>query len=93
MIQRYRLRSECPGDITWTEEGHRFAWMMKLLIKQPIAELHAFDAERRETKDMPKTADILADRYLRLMTGKPDMILQHRHFLARHLDKRRYSAF
>ncbi|MGH7126988.1 MAG: HTTM domain-containing protein [Planctomycetaceae bacterium] len=35
-----------PGNVSWTEEGHRFAWHMKLRVKQAAhVEFHATDAE------------------------------------------------
>lgn len=37
-----------PGDVAWSEEGHRFAWRMKLRDKQVELNLRARDALGRE---------------------------------------------
>jgi vitamin K-dependent gamma-carboxylase len=71
-----------PGNVSWTEEGHRFAWMMKLRDK---------DAEARFTVRDPATGRewrVSPERYLLRhqvgeMESRPDMILQFAHYLAR----------
>lgn len=37
-----------PGDVAWSEEGHRFAWRMKLRDKQVDLTMRARDAQGRE---------------------------------------------
>jgi hypothetical protein len=37
-----------PGDVAWSEEGHRFAWRMKLRDKQVDLSMVARDAQGRE---------------------------------------------
>lgn len=37
-----------PGDVAWSEEGHRFAWRMKLRDKQVDLVVRARDASGRE---------------------------------------------
>lgn len=37
-----------PGDVAWSEEGHRFAWRMKLRDKQVDLSMVARDARGRE---------------------------------------------
>ena len=71
-----------PGNVSWTEEGHRFAWMMKLRDK---------DAEARFTVRDPASGRewrVDAQRHLLRhqvaeMESRPDMILQFAHHLAR----------
>ena len=71
-----------PGNVSWTEEGHRFAWMMKLRDK---------DADARFTVRDPATGRqwrVSPERYLLRhqvgeMESRPDMILQFAHHLAR----------
>jgi len=71
-----------PGNVSWTEEGHRFAWMMKLRDK---------DAEARFTVRDPATGRqwrVSNERYLKRhqigeMESRPDMLLQFAHHLAR----------
>ena len=70
-----------PGDVHWTEEGHRFSWRMKLRDKEGHARFYLTD---------PQTGAIWeADRWCTLtdwqfdeMIGRPDMILQFAHYLA-----------
>lgn len=71
-----------PGNVSWSEEGHRFAWMMKLRDK---------DAEARFTVRDPASGrewHVEPERYLLRhqvgeMEARPDMILQFAHYLAR----------
>jgi hypothetical protein len=71
-----------PGNVSWTEEGHRFAWMMKLRDKDAEARFTVRDpASGREWRVSP-------GRYLERhqageMEARPDMILQFAHHLAR----------
>lgn len=76
-----------PGDVCWTEEGHRFSWRMKLRIKRATATFHAFDESGRPIEGIPQPSELLTARQLRLMTGRPDMVLQYGHFLAKRLRK------
>ena len=73
-----------PGAVNWTEEGHRFAWHMKLRQKRGAAIFVATDPTTG------KTWKIDPSRYLSSkQTGRvgrwPDMCLQFAHFLAREL--------
>jgi hypothetical protein len=67
-----------PGNVSWTEEGHRFAWMMKLRDKDAAARFTVRDpASGREWRVSP-------GRYLLRhqegeMEARPDMILQFAH--------------
>jgi hypothetical protein len=69
-----------PGDVTWTEEGHYFAWRMKLRDKRGRAHfrLSAPALDRHWTVD---PGEQLSDRQLRKMIGKPDLLLQYAHYL------------
>lgn len=75
-----------PGNPSWTEEGHRFAWHMKLRGKNGSARFFIEDRDsgQRWTVDprrrMPRYQE-------RKMIAHPDMILQYAHFLAE--EKRR----
>ena len=70
-----------PGPVSWTEEGHHFAWHMKLRAKDGVAEFRAFDAGGREIP-VPPVSDLLSPRQADSMPGKPFMILQYAHHLA-----------
>lgn len=71
-----------PGNVSWTEQGHRFAWQMKLRQKRGEA---LFEITAPATGEVwtVKPDDYLSDRQLRYMAGRPDMILQFAHHLER----------
>jgi hypothetical protein len=71
-----------PGNVSWTEEGHRFAWHMKLRDKEAEATFTVADpaAGRQWTVD-PR--DHLTRIQSANMAGQPDMILQFAHHLSR----------
>lgn len=70
-----------PGDVHWTEEGHRFAWHMKLRTKSGDA---LFDLASPATGRvwLVDPLDHLSDSAYEKMTTHPDMILQYAHYLA-----------
>ena len=68
-----------PGDVAWTEEGHRWAWRM--MLREKTANAHFV------LVDQGKVTDVDVDRYLtfwqrRTMSLRPDMMQQFAHFLA-----------
>ena len=70
-----------PGDVSWTGEGHRFSWRMKLREKHGKASFTVTDPQGG------KSWAIDPDRYLTSeqrgkMSTNPQMILQFGHFLA-----------
>jgi hypothetical protein len=79
-----------PGDVAWTEEGHRFAWRMKLRDKSHATTYIAF---------LPSTGamwhvnprDYIADWQEDEMDGRPDMILQLAHLMADRLRQQGYQ--
>ena len=75
-----------PGNLSWTEEGHNFAWHMKLRTKSGEA---VFTVTHRQTGQtwIIKPADYLKSHQLMKMTTKPELILQFGHHLAE--EKRR----
>ena len=69
-----------PGNVSWTEEGHRFAWQMKLRDKEGFADFAIFDPmSKRSWYVEPET--FLTKKQSRKMPARPDMILQFAHFL------------
>ena len=78
-----------PGVVSWTEEGHAFAWHMKLRDKEAVLRLVARDlvGEKVWQIDLqdPKTSTELTDWQRDKMSGRPDMILQYAHHIARRL--------
>lgn len=70
-----------PGDVQWTEEGHRFSWRMKLRDKNARMNIYAHDPRSNQTWKV----DI--SRYVNRLqsdeaAGRPDMILQLCHQVA-----------
>jgi vitamin K-dependent gamma-carboxylase-like protein len=71
-----------PGNPSWTEQGHRFAWQMKLRDKDATAAFRVRDpASGREWRIEPRA--YLARHQAEEMASRPDMILQLAHHLAR----------
>ena len=75
------------GNVSWTEEGHRFAWHMKLRSKRGSLYFIARDPATGSEKMLHISAD-LTDRQIQKMTGRPDMILQYAHYARDRLKKR-----
>lgn len=75
-----------PGNVHWTEEGHRFSWHMKLRTKSGDA---LFDLASPATGRtwLVDPLDHLSESAYAKMTTHPDMILQYAHYLA--MQKRR----
>ena len=76
-----------PGNVSWTEEGHRFAWQMKLRDKDGWVDFYVRDADDRGNITHVEPHWFLTAKQIRKMTGRPDMILQFAHFLAEHWRK------
>ena len=69
-----------PGNVSWTEEGHRFSWQMKLRDKKGFAD---FEIVNRETGESwyVSPEDYLVRKQVRKMPTQPDMILQFAYYL------------
>jgi len=80
-----------PGDVAWTEEGHKFAWRMKLRDKDGYVRFFATDPDRGETWKI-ETRGRLAAWQREEMSGRPEMILQFAHHLADDLRRRGHPA-
>lgn len=75
-----------PGDVSWTEEGHQFAWHMKLRTKTGEAVFTVTHPRSGQTWTI-KPEDYLESHQVMKMTTTPDLILHFGHFLAE--EKRR----
>jgi vitamin K-dependent gamma-carboxylase len=72
-----------PGDVNWTEEGHRFSWRMKLRSKRSRITVTLRDP--RTGREWPiDPLDFLTDKQLEEMEGRPDMAVQFAHHLREH---------
>jgi hypothetical protein len=70
-----------PGDVHWTEEGHRFSWRMKLRDKEGVARFFITDPQTGAVWEADPMA-FLTSRQFAEMVRCPDMILQFAHYLA-----------
>ncbi len=67
-----------PGPVSWTEEGHRFAWHMKLRMKHSVIKITATDkSDGRSWEIDPR--DDLTVRQRRKLETFPDILLQYVH--------------
>jgi hypothetical protein len=74
-----------PGAVDWTEEGHTFAWRMKLRDKRGKIEFVAVDpVTKRAVVITGAHEGVTADQW-RMMMHDPDMIRQYARFLAERL--------
>lgn len=72
-----------PGLVHWTEEGHRFAWQMKLRDKEGRASFYAVDPATGERREIDLDGVITPRQHSRASTW-PDTLVQ----LAQHLAER-----
>ncbi len=62
-----------PGNVHWTEEGHRYAWHMKLRGKSGTTQFFIRDVDNGETIEV-NPEGFLEDWQIDKMDGKPYMI-------------------
>jgi hypothetical protein len=79
-----------PGDVAWTEEGHRFSWRMKLRGKTGATRFTVSDPVSGKRWDVLPSKHLTA-RQVRKMGGHPDMVLQFAHHLAEVYRREGYS--
>lgn len=68
-----------PGEVSWTEEGHRFAWHMKLRKKAGSMTITAIDPATGRSWQIDPAED-LGDRQVRKLHTFPDILLQYAHY-------------
>jgi len=73
-----------PGNVSWTEEGHQFAWHQKLRDKESDARFFAVVPASGERWELDAYSYLTSWQYSK-MSARPDMILQLGHLLAREL--------
>jgi vitamin K-dependent gamma-carboxylase len=79
-----------PGDVSWTEEGHRFAWHMKLRDKAGSASFRVYDPVTDESWAIA-LEDYLSVRQRREIGGQPEMILLFSHHLSKEWREKGYE--
>ena len=68
-----------PGNVAWTEEGHRYSWRMMLRSKNGYGQFVVVKPDG--SKDRIKPGDVLSAKQKRKLFTHPDMILQFVHHL------------
>ena len=70
-----------PGNVSWTEEGHRFSWRMKLRSKDSEVKFFVTEKTSGRTEIVDPAGDLNRSQQDE-MSSRPDMILQYAHHLA-----------
>ncbi|TPN86257.1 HTTM domain-containing protein [Aquimarina algicola] len=66
-----------PGDVLWTEEGHRLSWRMMLRGRSGITNFYIVDKNDPDAKQKPiNKKDYLTKKQIRSVTTKPDFMWQ-----------------
>ena len=78
-----------PGNVSWTEEGHNFAWHMKLRTKVGDAIFNIRHPGSGQTW-VVNPEDYLERHQVMKMSTKPDLILLFSHYLA---DEKRRAGY
>ncbi len=73
-----------PGDVSWTEEGHRFSWRMKLRDKEATLRVFVTDPYSADTWEISPAVDLSARQFDEMST-RPDMVLQYAQYVAERL--------
>ena len=74
------------GITSWTEQGHRFSWRMKLRSKDALLAFYLVDPATGEVVPF-NHSPYLTERQLQESAQHPDMILQFARFLGEQLDE------
>lgn len=81
-----------PGHVSWTEEGHRFSWRMKLRAKTSIVRFIYRHGKEDSFVKVPDTiTSCLSNQQIKIMAATPDMILQFAHYIAKQLEQQGIS--
>jgi len=80
-----------PGNVSWTEEGHNFAWHMKLRTKRGKAIFTVTHPASGQTWTVDP-ATYMPDWQLRKMATKPDLIVQFAHYLVEQKRREGYDG-
>jgi hypothetical protein len=74
-----------PGNVSWTEQGHRFSWHMKLRSKSANIGITVTDPATHQSWQIDPRQD-LTSRQLGKMASQPDMIIYYVHHLKERLE-------
>ncbi len=73
-----------PGNVSWTEEGHKFSWHMKLRSKKSKTRFFVEDKTSGNIKEI-SPAYFLTQKQIGKMGGNPEMLNQFCRFLKEQL--------
>ncbi|UZO81339.1 HTTM domain-containing protein [Aquimarina sp. ERC-38] len=77
-----------PGDVLWTEEGHRLSWRMMLRGKSGRTSFYVVEKDSsKPTKIRVNQSDYLTQKQQRRVASKPDMIWQFAQYLKKEYQK------
>lgn len=79
-----------PGNVHWTEEGHNYAWHMKLREKRSQGVFIMKDTKTGEEWTVHPRQH-LTQVQAHQMTGQPHVIVQFAHYLAEHFGQKRQA--
>jgi vitamin K-dependent gamma-carboxylase len=79
-----------PGNVSWTEEGHNFAWHMKLRTKVGEAVFNITHPRSGQTWTI-KPEDYLESHQVMKVITKPDLLLLFGHYLAEEKKREGYE--
>ncbi len=66
-----------PGDVLWTEEGHRMSWRMMLRGRSGVTNFYTLDKNDPDAKQKyVNKKEYLSKKQLRLVSTKPDAMWQ-----------------
>ncbi len=81
-----------PGNVNWTEEGHRFSWHMKLREKAARVKFVALNSETQQWIEIDPREQLTHWQY-RKMATRPYLILQFAQLLDRQLKESGHEGF
>lgn len=76
-----------PGYVSWTEQGHRFSWHMKLRDKEAFVIFYITDPKTNQTWEVDFDDRLTVRQYAKMAT-RPDMVVQ----FARHIKEEFHRA-
>jgi vitamin K-dependent gamma-carboxylase len=79
-----------PGNVHWTDEGHRFSWRMKLRDKTARVEFIATDPKTGKSWEIDQS-EYLSTKQRKAFGKWTDMCIQFAHFMAEKLREKGYE--
>ncbi len=76
-----------PGNVNWTEEGHRLSWHMMLRVKGGYVRIQAVNHDTGESFQI-RNSDYLTSKQERSLATRPDVLYQYIQILKEDLARR-----